>query len=139
MKITVKRKIFNAGVQAGLAIVRDWLEVNSYRFGEDFVGYDETISRSKQFGTAYLRLAKKLQPGYVFTDEPGIYFIPALIDMWKKENKFSNFINYDKVESYRSFGGIRIEDDLLITADGCRILGKPIPKTVNEIENIVGK
>jgi len=107
--------------------------------GEDFVGYDETISRSKQFGTAYLRLAKKLQPGYVFTDEPGIYFIPALIDMWKKENKFSNFINYDKVESYRSFGGIRIEDDLLITADGCRILGKPIPKTVNEIENIVGK
>ena len=107
--------------------------------GEDFVGYDETISRSNQFGTAYLRLAKALKPGYVFTDEPGIYFIPALIDMWKKENKFTDFINYDKLDAYRSFGGIRIEDDLLVTETGCRVLGKPIPKTVEEIESIVGK
>jgi len=107
--------------------------------GEDFVGYDETIQRSSQFGTAYLRLAKKLKPGYVFTDEPGIYFIPALIDMWKKENKFTDFINYDKLEAYRSFGGIRIEDDLLVTENGCRVLGKPIPKTINEIEKIMGE
>ena len=107
--------------------------------GEDFVGYDETISRSNQFGTAYLRLAKALKPGYVFTDEPGIYFIPALIDMWKKENKFTDFINYDKLDAYRSFGGIRIEDDLLVTENGCRVLGKPIPKTVSELENIIGK
>ena len=107
--------------------------------GEDFVGYDETINRSNQFGTAYLRLAKALKPGYVFTDEPGIYFIPALIDMWKKENKFTDFINYDKLDAYRSFGGIRIEDDLLVTENGCRVLGKPIPKTVSELENIVGK
>ncbi len=107
--------------------------------GEDFVGYDETIRRSSQFGTAYLRLAKAMKPGYVFTDEPGIYFIPALIDLWKNENKFSGFINYDKLEAYRTFGGIRIEDDLLITESGCRVMGKPIPKTVAEIESIVGK
>ncbi len=107
--------------------------------GEDFVGYDETISRSNQFGTAYLRLAKALKPGFVFTDEPGIYFIPALIDLWKKENKFTDFINYDKLDAYRSFGGIRIEDDLLVTENGCKVLGKPIPKTVKEIEETVGK
>ncbi len=107
--------------------------------GENFVGYDESIQRSSQFGTAYLRLAKKLKPGYVFTDEPGIYFIPALIDLWKKENKFTDFINYNRLDAYRSFGGIRIEDDLLVTETGCRVLGKPIPKTVDEINNIVGK
>jgi len=107
--------------------------------GENNVGYDETISRSSIFGTAYVRLAKQLKPGYVFTDEPGIYFIPALIDMWKKENKFTDFINYDKLDAYRSFGGIRIEDDLLVTETGCRVLGKAIPKTINELEKIVGK
>ena len=102
--------------------------------GEDYVGYTDEINRSDQFGLAYLRLAKALEPGYVFTIEPGIYFIPALIDQWKNENKFSEFINYDKVEDYRNFGGIRIEDDILVTDDGYRILGKPIPKTVEEIE-----
>ena len=68
------------------------------------------------------------------TDEPGIYFIPTLIDLWKAEGKFKEFINYDKLETYKDFGGIRIEDDLLITADGNRILGRPIPKTVEEVE-----
>jgi Xaa-Pro aminopeptidase len=107
--------------------------------GEDYVGYDNSIQRSKQFGTAYLRLAKKLQPGYVLTIEPGIYFIPALIDQWKKGKMFTEFINYDKVDEYRDFGGIRIEDNILVTEKGHRVLGKPIPKTVKEIEDIMRK
>jgi Xaa-Pro aminopeptidase len=102
--------------------------------GENYVGYDETIERNKQFGLAYLRLARQLKPGFVLTVEPGIYFIPALIDRWKAENKFKSFINYVKVEAYRNFGGIRIEDDVVVTIDGCRVLGKPIPKTVKDIE-----
>jgi Xaa-Pro aminopeptidase len=105
--------------------------------GEDYVGYDETVKRSDQFGLAYLRMAKALQPGYVITVEPGIYFIPALLDKWKAENKFTDFINYAKVEEYRNFGGIRIEDDVLVTAKGHRVLGKPIPKTVDEIESLM--
>ena len=102
--------------------------------GEDIVGYNDQIERSEQFGLKYLRLAKALQPGYVFTIEPGIYFIPQLIDMWRSENKFNEFINYDKVEDYKDFGGIRIEDDILITDDGYRVLGKPIPKNAEEVE-----
>ncbi|MFC1730686.1 aminopeptidase P family protein [candidate division KSB1 bacterium] len=102
--------------------------------GENNVGYDEETKRSEQFGTAYLRLGKKLKPGFVITDEPGIYFIPALIDLWKKEKKFEAFINYDKVETYKDFGGIRIEDDILVTDSGSKILGKPIPKTISEVE-----
>lgn len=105
--------------------------------GEDFVGYDSQVRRSDQFGLAYLRLARKLRPGYVFTVEPGIYFIPALIDMWKSEKKFTQYINYQKLESYRQFGGIRIEDDILITPRGSRVLGKPIPKTVEEIQAVM--
>jgi Xaa-Pro aminopeptidase len=73
----------------------------------------------------------------VLTDEPGIYFIPALIDLWRSEKKFTDFINYDKLDAYKGFGGIRIEDDLLVTENGCRVLGKPIPKTVEEIEGIM--
>lgn len=107
--------------------------------GEKYVGYDNTVIRSEQFGLAYLRMAKKLRPGYVVTDEPGIYFIPALIDQWKAEGKFTDFINYGQLEAYKDFGGIRIEDDILITESGCRVLGKPIPKTVAEVEAIAGK
>ncbi len=102
--------------------------------GENYVGYDETYQRSNQFGLAFLRLGREHQPGFVFTIEPGVYFIPALIDQWKAENKHSSFINYDKVETFKTFGGIRIEDDILVTADSHRVLGKPIPKTVDEIE-----
>jgi Xaa-Pro aminopeptidase len=102
--------------------------------GENFVGYDEETVRSKEFGLAFLRFGRKLQPGFVMTIEPGIYFIPDLIDIWKKENKLAEFINYDKVEQYRDFGGIRIEDDVLVTETGYRVLGKPIPKTVKDIE-----
>jgi len=102
--------------------------------GENYVGYDEETKRSEQFGKAFLRFGKKHKPGYVFTIEPGIYFIPALIDLWKKEGKFTDFINYDKAETFKDFGGIRIEDDILVTETGYRVLGKPIPKTVAEVE-----
>lgn len=102
--------------------------------GEDYVGYDENIKRSDQFGLAYLRLGKEVKPGFVFTDEPGCYFIPELIDIWKAEKRHADFLNYDRIEEYKDFGGIRIEDDLLITEDGNKVLGKPIPKTVKEVE-----
>ena len=105
--------------------------------GEDYVGYDENVKRSDQFGLAYLRLARELKPGFVLTDEPGIYFIPALIDMWRKEGKFMDFINYDEVEKYKDFGGVRIEDDLLITENGCEVMGKKIPKEIDDIEQIM--
>jgi Xaa-Pro aminopeptidase len=105
--------------------------------GEDLVGYGDEVRRSEQFGTAYLRLGKALESGYVLTVEPGIYFIPALIDRWRSEEKFVDFIDYEKLESYRDFGGIRIEDDVLVTEEGSRILGKPIPKTVQEVEDMM--
>jgi Xaa-Pro aminopeptidase len=106
--------------------------------GQINVGYDDEIQPSSQFGTAYLRMGRRLQPGFVITNEPGIYFIPELIDLWKSENKYAEFINYQKVDEYRDFGGIRIEDDILVTADSCRVLGKPIPKTVAEVEATMG-
>ncbi len=105
--------------------------------GEDYVGYDEETKRGDQFGIAYLRLGRRLQAGFVLTVEPGIYFIPALIDKWNAEGKFTEFINYGKVETYKDFGGIRIEDDILVTETGYRVLGKHIPKTVAEIEEIM--
>ena len=103
-------------------------------FGENNIGYDEKNKRSTQFGLNYLRFAKPLVPGIVLTVEPGIYFIPQLTDNWKSEKKLSEFINYDKVETYRDFGGIRIEDDVVVTSIGSRILGKPIPKAVEDVE-----
>jgi Xaa-Pro aminopeptidase len=108
--------------------------------GENNVGYDDEISRSDQFGTASLRLGRKLQEGFVITHEPGIYFIPALIDKWKSEMINSSFINYDKVLEYVGFGGIRLEDDILITSKGCRLLGsKRIPITIDEVEKMVAQ
>ena len=104
-------------------------------YGENYVGYDKKNVRSTQFGLASLRLGRELQEGFVLTNEPGCYFIPELIDRWRAEGKCKDFINYDKVEQFKDFGGIRIEDDLLVTKDGCRLLGKYIPKTVEEIES----
>ena len=103
--------------------------------GEQYVGY-KGEPKSTQFGLKSLRLARELEPGYVVTIEPGIYFIPELIDMWKSENKFSDFINYDKVETYKDFGGLRNEEDFVITESGARLLGKPIPKSIEEVEAI---
>ena len=104
--------------------------------GENYVGYDETISRSTEFGLRSLRFGRKLETGFVLTVEPGIYFIPALIDQWEAEKKNAEFIDYDELKKYRDFGGIRLEDDILITEDGCRVLGEAIPKTVEEVEAI---
>lgn len=101
--------------------------------GEVWVGYDGE-PKSTQFGRKSLRLARKLEPGFVLTIEPGVYFIPELIDMWKAEKKFADFINYDKLEEYRDFGGIRNEEDFLITETGARLLGKKIPLTTDEVE-----
>ncbi len=102
--------------------------------GEDYVGYNDRVKRSNQFGLSFLRFAVPFQPGHVFTVEPGIYFIPELIDQWEAEGKFRDFINYDKVNKLRDFGGIRIEDNVLITEKGHKLLGKPIPKTVADVE-----
>ena len=102
--------------------------------GEDYVGYDDRVQRSEQFGLAYLRLARRLQPGFVLTVEPGLYFIPELIAQWKSEKKFPEFINYEKVDHYLDFSGVRIEDDVLVTETAARVLGKPIPKTIAEVE-----
>jgi len=98
------------------------------------VGYNNEVKRSTQFGLKSLRFALPYKPGHVFTVEPGIYFIPELVAKWKSEGKHSNFINYGKVETYLDFGGIRIEDNVLITPEGSRMLGKTAPKTVAEIE-----
>ena len=102
--------------------------------GEDWVGYSDDLKRSSQFGLKSLRLAKYLEAGYALTVEPGIYFIPELIDQWRSENKFADFINYDMLETYKDFGGIRLEDNVLITENGHRMIGQPIPKSIEEVE-----
>ena len=103
--------------------------------GEVYVGY-EGKAKSTQFGIRLLRLAKPLTPGMVLTIEPGIYFIPSLIDMWRAENRFTDFINYDKLEAYKDFGGIRNEENFVITKDGYNLLGKKKPKTIEEVEKL---
>lgn len=105
--------------------------------GEDHVGYTGDIKRSRQFGLNRLRLAKALKPGMVLTVEPGIYFIPELIAQWRKNSLHSAFINYEALDRYQNFGGIRLEDDVVVTGEGCRILGQPIPRTIDEIETIM--
>ena len=107
--------------------------------GQIYVGFDEeTRPNLEQFGTNCLRMGRKLEPGFVITDEPGIYFIPHLIDLWRKEGHCKEFLNFDKLEEYKDFGGIRIEDDLLITDDGCRFLGsKRIPYHPAELEKFM--
>ena len=104
--------------------------------GQIYVGFDDEVRPNlNQFGTNALRFGRRLKEGYVMTDEPGIYFIPALIDEWRAKGHCAEFLNFDRIETYKDFGGIRIEDDLLITADGCRYLGeKLIPYHVDELE-----
>jgi Xaa-Pro aminopeptidase len=99
-------------------------------------GYSDQLTKSPGFGLKALRLGKALEPGFVLTIEPGIYFIPELIDRWKVEKKFVGFINYDEVEKYKDFGGIRIEEDFLITDIGSRLLGKSLPRTAEAIESV---
>lgn len=109
--------------------------------GQIHVGFDEeTCPNLEQFGTNCLRMGRKLEEGFVITDEPGIYFIPALIDEWRAKGLHTDFINYEKLETYKDFGGIRIEDDLLITKDGCRFLGEErIPYHPKDVEEFMSK
>lgn len=106
--------------------------------GQVYVGFDNEVRPSTQFGTNALRFGRRLQKGFVITDEPGIYFIPALIDDWKKNGTNAQFLNFDKIDEYRDFGGIRIEDDVLITDEGCRFIGsKRIPYHVEDVEEFM--
>ncbi len=102
--------------------------------GEQYVGYTGGEKKSTQFGFKSLRLSRPLEPGFVFTVEPGIYFIPELIDLWKSQGLFKDFINYDRFEAWKDFGGLRNELDYLITPDGCRVLGTiRKPMTIEEV------
>jgi Xaa-Pro aminopeptidase len=102
--------------------------------GEAYVGYTDTLTKSTQFGLKSLRLGRPLEEGFVLTVEPGLYFIPELIDAWGAERKLERFIRYDKLHAFKDFGGIRIEEDFLVTATGAQLLGDPLPKTIAEIE-----
>lgn len=103
--------------------------------GETYVGYGGE-AKSTQFGRKSLRLGRTLEPDFVLTIEPGVYFIPELIDLWRGQDKFTEFINYEKVATYKDFSGIRNEEDYLITADGARLLGKKIPVHAEEVEGL---
>jgi Xaa-Pro aminopeptidase len=107
--------------------------------GEQHVGYDETVARSRQFGLKSLRMGRALEPGFVMTIEPGIYMIPTLMDKWRSEGKFTAFLDYDAIEPFKTFGGIRVEDDVVVTETGCRVLGKPIPIEVAEVEALASE
>jgi Xaa-Pro aminopeptidase len=106
--------------------------------GEDFVGYDDTFTRSGQFGLSGLRMGRRLRPGFVMTVEPGIYFIPALIRQWREERRLEQFINYAALDAYLDFGGIRIEDDVLVTEDGREVLSTEIPKSAEDVCKCMG-
>lgn len=108
--------------------------------GQVYVGFDDEVRPSTQFGTNCLRCGRRLQPGFVMTDEPGIYFIPHLIDLWRSEGKHKDFINYDAVEAYRDFGGIRLEDDILITDTGCQLISDEIiPWHIDDVEAFINE
>ena len=107
--------------------------------GEPYVGYTDTLKKETSiFGLKSLRLGRELEKGFVLTVEPGIYIIPELIDRWAAEKKYAGFINYDVLNTYRDFGGIRIEDNFLITENGSHLLGKYLPKTLKEVEGLKG-
>jgi Xaa-Pro aminopeptidase len=114
------------------------LDVHDMEDLGDIVGHKKE-KRSGQFGLNFLRLSRPLESGFVLTVEPGIYFIPALIDRWQQEQKHKEFINYDKIGAFRGFGGIRIEDNILVTPAGAHVLGPGIPKTIPEVENACRK
>ena len=105
--------------------------------GQIFVGFDEETRPSSEFGLAPLRFGRRLQSGFVITNEPGIYFIPKLIEKWESEKINADFIDFNKLKQYLDFGGIRLEDDLLVTETGCEYLGKRLPITPDEVENVM--
>ena len=106
--------------------------------GQIYVGYDDETRPIQQFGTSSLRMGRRIEKGFVITDEPGCYFIPALIDQWREQGLHKDFLVYDKIEAYKDFGGIRLEDDILITDNGSRFMGqRRAPITVEEVENTI--
>lgn len=107
--------------------------------GEQYVGYTNDLKKSTVFGLKSLRLGRALEPGFVLTVEPGIYFIPELIDLWEGQKKFTDFINYDKLAPFRNFGGARVEENFLITEKGAQLLGEPLIKTTGEIEALLAE
>jgi len=108
--------------------------------GQNYVGFDDEVQPSTQFGLNCLRCGRRLQPGFVMTDEPGIYFIPHLIDLWKSQALHKDFINYEAIEPFRNFGGVRLEDDILITETGCQIIGDHIiPYHLADVEAFISK
>ncbi len=104
--------------------------------GEQYVGYTDSFKKSTEFGLKSLRLGRELEQGFVLTVEPGIYIIPELIDMWKSEGKYAEFLNYDLLEKYKDFGGIRVEEDFVITKSGADLLGEAIPLDSADVENV---
>ena len=130
----------NEAVAAGAhALFMMGLDVHDMEdLGQIYVGYDDETRPIDQFGTSSLRMGRRLQEGFVITDEPGCYFIPALIDQWRAQGMHKEFLNYDKIETFKDFGGIRLEDDILIIPGGSRFLGdKRTPITVEEVEEIM--
>lgn len=108
--------------------------------GQNYVGFDDEVQPSTQFGLNCLRCGRRMQPGFVMTVEPGVYFIPHLIDLWRSEKKHTDFINYEAVEAFREFGGVRLEDDIIITETGCKIIGdNVIPYHIDELEEFIKK
>ena len=108
--------------------------------GQNYVGFDDEVQPSTQFGLNCLRCGRRLQVGFVMTDEPGIYFIPHLIDLWKGQGMHKSFINYEAIEPFRNFGGVRLEDDIFITETGCRIIGDNIiPYHIDDVEEFIKK
>ena len=108
--------------------------------GQDFVGFDDEVRPSSQFGLNSLRCGRRIKKGYVITDEPGIYFIPHLIDLWRSQSMHKDFINYEAIEPFLDFGGIRLEDDILITETGCHIIGDDIiPYHIDDVEEFIRK
>jgi Xaa-Pro aminopeptidase len=103
--------------------------------GEKYVGYTEELEQSKEFGLKSLRLGRQLEEGFVITVEPGLYFNPYLMDSWQAQHKYLDFVNYDKLQRYKGFGGVRIEEDFLITQTGSKKLGVELPKTIADIED----
>jgi Xaa-Pro aminopeptidase len=134
MKEAVSLGVHTLFFQCGLGHMMGLDVHDMENLGEEYVGYTGTMKKSKEFGLKSLRLGRALEEGFVVTVEPGIYVVPELIDQWQSQNKHKDFINYDKVNAFRSFGGIRIEEDYFITSTGSRLLGKPFAKTAEDIE-----
>jgi Xaa-Pro aminopeptidase len=134
IKEALERDVHTLFFQCGLGHMLGMDTHDMENLGEQYVGYTDTLHKSSAFGWKSLRLARALEPGFIVTIEPGLYFIPELIDRWKAENRLIEFINYDKLEAFRHFGGIRIEDDIVVTEDGNYVLSKYLPKEVHEVE-----